>query len=111
MRNRVQKPFESIESALEYMVLLEGVIAETSAELQHIAEKATTERYGNGVRLALYKVNQLSFHVQKSRRILNDLTLIRSVLEGEGIARQRPAGGAQPAPAFSSASHSARDTL
>ena len=80
MRDEVVRPFESIESALEFMVLLEAVIEEAAEELQGTLEKATTERYGNGVRLALYKIGQLSSHVQKSRRILNDLTLIRSVL-------------------------------
>ncbi len=83
MPDEVIRPFESIESALEFMVLLEGVIAEVSEELQGTLEKATTERYGNGVRLALFKIKQLSGHVGKSRRILNDLTLIRGVLTGD----------------------------
>lgn len=86
MREKVLHPFETIESALQFMVLLEGVISDVSTELAETAKKATTERYGNGVKLALYKVNQLSFHVGKSRRILNDLTLIRSVLTGESSA-------------------------
>lgn len=90
MRDDVVQPFESIESALEFMVLLESVIAETSDELREALEKATTERYTNGLNLALYKMSQLSFHVQKSRRILNDLTLIRSVLTS-GLARAEAA--------------------
>ncbi|MDQ2712345.1 MAG: hypothetical protein M3Y24_08985 [Acidobacteriota bacterium] len=69
------------------MVLLEGVINETSKQLEETLEEATHERYGNGVRLALFKINQLSSHVGKSRRILNDLTLIRSVLVGDGPGR------------------------
>ena len=83
MRNKVVRPFETIESALEFMVVLEGVIADVSTELQGMAEDAATARYGTGVRLALYKVDQLSSHVGKSRRILNDLTLIRGVLVGD----------------------------
>ncbi len=83
MRDKVLHPFETIESALEFMVLLESVIAEVSGELEETAAKASNERYGNGVRLALYKTKQLSFHVDKSRRILNDLTLIRGVLTSD----------------------------
>ncbi len=80
MRDEVVRPFESIESALEFMVLLEGMITEVSDELRERVEQSNTERYRNGLNLALYKIHQLSFHVQKSRRILNDLTLIRGVL-------------------------------
>jgi hypothetical protein len=84
--NEVTRPFDSIDSALEFMVLLERVIAEVSVELQAKLENSTTERYQNGLRLASYKVHQLSSHVQKSRRLLNDLTLLRSVLVGDGRA-------------------------
>jgi hypothetical protein len=88
MRSDVVRPFESIESALEFMVLLEDVIAEASDELQAMLEQSTTERYSNGLNLALYKVHQLSFHVQKSRRILNDLTLVRRVLVSDSTTRE-----------------------
>ena len=87
MREEVGRPFESIESALEFMVLLESTISEVSHELRERVEHSNTERYRNGLNLALYKIHQLSFHVQKSRRILNDLTLIRGVLIGDGLAR------------------------
>ena len=73
-------PFESIESAYEFMVLLESVIAETNEELQEILRDSGSERHANGVRLALFKIGQLTSHVGASRRILNDLTLIRGVL-------------------------------
>ncbi len=87
MQNQALRPFDSIESALEFMVLLESVIEDVSGELRETLEKATSERYGNGVQLALYKVHQLTSHVQKSRRILNDLMLIRGVLVGNGSGR------------------------
>ena len=74
------RPFETIESALEFMLLLESVIAEVSADLQRRLQDSPPERYKNGLDLASYKVHQLSSHVEKSRRILNDLTLIRGVL-------------------------------
>jgi hypothetical protein len=91
MRDELVGPFDSIESALEFMVVLEKVISDASDELRGKLDTATTERYTNGLNLALYKMKQLSSHVQKSRRILNDLTLIRSVLVGDGIAKSEAA--------------------
>ena len=93
MQDEVVRPFESIESALEFMVLLESVILDASQELQVTREQATTERYINGLNLALYKIGQLSSHVQKSRRILNDLTLLRGVLVGDGAVRNGRSNG------------------
>ena len=84
MLSELTRPFETIESALEFMVLLEGVIAEVSADLQGRLQHVTNERHKNGLDLASYKVHQLSSHVQKSRRILNDLTLVRRVLVADG---------------------------
>ena len=91
MRDRVVRPFESIESALEFMALLEGVIHDASSELRGELSSAETERYKNGLNLALYKIEQLAGHVQKSRRLLNDLSLIRGVLTAEGVTRNERA--------------------
>lgn len=74
------QPFESIESALEFIVLLEAVAQEVSDELRDKLRNTESARYRNGLNLALYKIKQLSFHVQKSRRILHDLTRIHRVL-------------------------------
>jgi len=84
MGDDVTRPFESIESALEFMVLLEEEIAAASRELHEMLDGATNQRQAEALNLALYKMHQLNFHTQKSRRILNDLRLIRGVLVGEG---------------------------
>lgn len=81
----VTRPFESIESALEFMVLLEEEIADASRELHEMLDNASNRRQAEALNLALYKMHQLNFHTQKSRRILNDLRLIRTVLVGEGL--------------------------
>jgi hypothetical protein len=91
MRNDLTEPFESIESALEFMVLLEGVIGEVTGELEGRRSESTAERYTTGLNLALYKIHQLLFHVQRSRRILNDLRLIRTVLVADGAPRANEA--------------------
>lgn len=65
------------------MVVLENVIAEAQGELQTMLDDAnngTDERRTEALRLALFKISQLETHTRKSRRILNDLGLIRSLL-------------------------------
>ena len=83
MPDVAEQPFHSIESAHEFMVLLENVIADAQGELQSMlsdANNASDERRSEALRLALFKIAQLDMHTRKSRRILNDLGLIRSLL-------------------------------
>lgn len=86
MNNNPGSPFDSIESALEYMVLLESTIVEVSTELELGMQDSSAERTTQAYALALYKVRQLLSHTQKSRRILNDLRLIRAVMMGSSDA-------------------------
>jgi hypothetical protein len=73
-------PFETIDSAQEFMALLEQVVSETAATLHAQLQVTEQARYGDGLRLAIYKLEQLRGHLQKSRRILNDLNMIERVL-------------------------------
>jgi hypothetical protein len=78
------QPFETIESAQEFMVVLESVIAEAQIELEGLLADASDERRTEAIRLALFKISQLDAHTRKSRRLLNDLGLIRSLLVRSG---------------------------
>jgi hypothetical protein len=83
MVDTAEHPFQTIESAHQFMVVLENVIADTQGELQTMldaANNASDERRTEALRLALFKISQLETHTHKSRRILNDLGLIRSLL-------------------------------
>jgi hypothetical protein len=83
MAEAAEHPFHSIESAYEFMVILENVIADTQRELETMlgdASNASDERRTEALRLALFKISQLDAHTRKSRRILNDLGLVRSLL-------------------------------
>ena len=83
MGDAAEKQFHSIESAHEFMLVLENVIADTQSELEALlndTNSASDERRREALRLALFKISQLETHTRKSRRILNDLGLIRSVL-------------------------------
>ncbi|HTC89906.1 MAG TPA: hypothetical protein VK686_16475 [Bryobacteraceae bacterium] len=83
MDDAAEQPFQSIESAHEFMTVLENVIADAQRELESLladANNASDDRRTEALRLALFKISQLETHTRKSRRILNDLGLIRSLL-------------------------------
>lgn len=83
MNAELNKPFESIESAHEFVALLEESIREAAGDVHgHLreAEAAQDERQVRALNLALYKLNQLATNMHKSRRALNDLRSIRRLL-------------------------------
>jgi hypothetical protein len=83
MNAELNKPFESIESAHEFVALLEESIREAADDVRgHLqeAEAAKDERQERALNLALYKLTQLSAQMHKSRRALNDLRSIRRLL-------------------------------
>jgi hypothetical protein len=82
----MQNPFDSIESAQDFMGLLSEAIEDA---IRHVADDRKTglkegqERRVEALNLALYKLKSLNEHVDKSRRILKDLHSIRRILVGE----------------------------
>jgi predicted nuclease of restriction endonuclease-like RecB superfamily len=83
MSAEITKPFESIESAHEFVALLEESIQEAADDIrEHLrqAEEARDERQMRALNLALYKLTQLATQMHKSRRALNDLRSIRRLL-------------------------------
>ena len=83
MNAELNKPFESIESAHEFVALLEESIQEAADDVRgHLreAEAAQDERQVRALNLALYKLTQLATNMHKSRRALNDLRSIRRLL-------------------------------
>jgi len=81
-----QTPFDSIESAYEFMGLLRESLEEAYAEIQTDTETALTagaERRVQALRLVDFKLHQLRQHVLASLVILNDLRTLRRLLLGE----------------------------
>lgn len=86
MSDDIRQPFDSIESTQEFMVLLSATVEETVRELECDRERASSdnqERHVRALDLALYKLKVLDSHIHKSRRILNDLRVIRRLLLDE----------------------------
>ena len=78
-----QSPFDNIENAQDYLVLLNEAVEEArqnvSADLTSEANVRSPRRL-EAVRLALYKLEKLEQHIKSSRRLLNDLRTLRRLL-------------------------------
>jgi hypothetical protein len=75
-------PFETIESAEEFMQLLHGEIEKTEAEIGTLLATDQTEdsRQEEALRLVVHKLTQLKGHSEASQRILRDLRTLRNLL-------------------------------
>jgi hypothetical protein len=75
--------FESIESAQEYFELLAEVVLESQqavqADIQGKADSGSS-RHVEALRLIGYNLEKLAHHIKVSRRILNDLRMLRRIL-------------------------------
>ncbi len=82
----VEQPFDTIESAQEYMILLAGTALEVIGELKNDRDQALRDgldRRAQAIDLAIYKLKTLSAYVHKSRRALNDLRILRRLILNE----------------------------
>jgi len=84
-----ERPFESIESAHEYMTLLADTALEVMSELRHDRDQALRNGYvrrAQAIDLAIFKLKMLGCHVYKSRRMLNDLRILRRLILNENAS-------------------------
>lgn len=76
-------PFDSIENAHEFMTLLAQTVFETKLEIEaDVARESSSNlpRRAEALKLTLYTLTRLEFHMDRSRRILNDLRTLRRLL-------------------------------
>jgi len=77
-------PFESIESAQEYLRLLLATTFEATRDVEiAVSAQTVTGRRLEALRLVLYKLEQFENHIKTSCRILNDLRSLRRLLLDE----------------------------
>lgn len=79
----LEDPFASIEDAREYLTLLAQTVFETKLEIEaDVARESNGDfpRRTEALKLALYTLTRLEFHMLRSRRILNDLRTLRRLL-------------------------------
>jgi hypothetical protein len=99
MAHALINPFDSIESAHEFVTLLAETALQAKrdidADVQREASSNNFPRRVEAMRLALYNLEKLELHMTKSRRILNDLRSLRRFLfkERSAGAPDAQAGG------------------
>jgi hypothetical protein len=79
-------PFDTIESAQDYIDLLLEAIEETRRDVGseiRMSGDPSDERRVQALQLVALNLNKLSCHVTKCRRICNDLRSLRRLLLGE----------------------------
>lgn len=91
-------PFDSIESAQDFMKILAETILDAMMDLNRehqLAVRDGLDRRAQAIELAQYKAKVLGCYVHKSRIALNDLRMLRRVILNERPAEQKvmAAGG------------------
>ena len=87
----IEQPFDSIESAQEYMEILADTTLEVMGDLKRDRDRAVREgelRRAQAIDLALFKLKMLGCHVHKSRRMLNDLRILRRLILNERLSAE-----------------------
>jgi hypothetical protein len=76
-------PFDSIEDAHEFLTLLAQTIFETKLDIEADVQRESGSNFprrAEALKLAVYTLEKLEFHMGRSRRILNDLRTLRRLL-------------------------------
>ena len=83
MTDKLTTPFDSLESAHEYIGLLCESLKEARRDIEEDIDSAAggeAARRLEALRLVSYKLDRLEGHLENSRRILNDLRMLRRLL-------------------------------
>ena len=83
---QIEQPFDSIESAHDFMNVLAETVVAAMKDLHRdhqIALRDGQERRARAIELALFKAKTLNCYIFKSRRMLNDLRTIRRLILNE----------------------------
>src|SRR5215467_6314027 len=86
---RIEQPFDSIESAYDFMNLLAETILSVMTDLHRDHQIAMAEgqaRRARAIELAIFKAKTLNCYVTKSRRTLNDMRTIRRLILNERMS-------------------------
>jgi hypothetical protein len=107
-------PFDSIEDAHEFLTLLAQTIFETKLDIEGDVQRESSSNFPRrteALKLAVYTLTRLEFHMNRSRRILNDLRTLRRLLFEERTlsaltARPQANGRARAETLMTAVSHS-----
>jgi hypothetical protein len=95
----MEEKFETLESAHDFVVLLSDTVAEAKRDLAcDLQRESTNSRRLDALRLAAYNLDKLELHLNRSRRILNDLRTLRRLLFEERGTKGKAAAITEKAP-------------
>ena len=81
-----ETPFDNIEGSHEYVALLAEAIEEARRDVEaelSVADRDQADRRKEALLLVSYNLAKLNLHITTSRRILNDLRMLRRLLLAE----------------------------
>ncbi len=93
MPEHCEDAFGSIESAKEFLALLAEAVAETKKDVEadiqaHFSNDGS--RRVEALKIAAYDLEVLEHHFYRSKRLLNDLTMLRRILlEERGVSEDQ----------------------
>jgi hypothetical protein len=79
-------PFDNLESARQYVSLLCEALEDAQRDVEWdvtLAQDERATRRVEALQLVSYKLDRLKYHLDNSRRLLNDLRTLRRLLLGE----------------------------
>lgn len=82
MPQRCEDTFGSIESAQEFLALLAEAVAETRRDVDADIQEhgVSSSRRIDALKIAAYDLEVLEHHIYRSKRLLNDLRMVRRLL-------------------------------
>ena len=86
MSYQAETPFDNIEGSHEYVALLAEALQEARRDAETeilLADREGAARRKQALLLVSYNLAKLNFHMTASRRILNDLRILRRLLLAE----------------------------
>lgn len=89
MNHGMETTFDSIECAREFVGLLTESVVDAKRDIEADVQReagSDSPRRLEALRLALYNLEKLELHMNKSHRILNDLRSLRRLLFQERSA-------------------------
>ena len=88
--NTTATPFDTIESAHAFLNLLTTTLRDTKREVEADIERESASapyRRADALRVAVYNLERLEYHLTRSARLLNDLRSLRRMLFDERGAK------------------------
>jgi hypothetical protein len=93
---KAETPFDSIEGSHEYVAMLAESLDEARRDVEaeiSAAEHDRADRRKEALLLVSYNLAKLNLHITTSRRILNDLRMLRRLLLAERGLRSADESG------------------